>query len=232
LLQENLHLSADSFLWGLSGMCELHRLPFSSALVLAHNPPPYTLESIREAAAALGLKTALRMAGPADLAALPLPCLVVLGVSRADVSHRPPQPGSFPVDVPVRDVGEAQLGPDGILRGVPWVPSPIRNPEGSIGPLEQSHGGADKPRAIRLAFVLRYDEPRVVLLQEGSEHPVIERSSVFAQQFAGESIVFSAEAGDDPLGKQKDARQGSTGFRRLVARLLGRHILPRDGLHQ
>ena len=117
MLQENLHLSADSFVWGLGGMCELHRLPFAPALVLAQAPPPYTLESIREAAAALGLKTALRVAGPADLATLPLPCLVVLGSANAEVKPAPSQ------KVPSPSEGEGQDGGAAVQITVHTLPS-------------------------------------------------------------------------------------------------------------
>jgi subfamily B ATP-binding cassette protein HlyB/CyaB len=70
-------------MWGLAAMCRLHRLPFSSGLVLQQFPPPYRAATLTHAAAALGLKTVLREARVGDLRTLAAPFLAVLGPARA-----------------------------------------------------------------------------------------------------------------------------------------------------
>jgi ATP-binding cassette, subfamily B, bacterial HlyB/CyaB len=69
-------------MWGLAALCQLHRLPFSSSLVLQQFPPPYRATTLAEAAAALGLKNALHDAGAHDLRSLPAPFLAVLECRR------------------------------------------------------------------------------------------------------------------------------------------------------
>ena len=217
-MQENLHLSADSFLWGLGGMCDLHRLPFAPALVAAQHPPPYTLESIRTAAEALGLKTALRVVGPADLAGLPLPCLVVLGapyaaavlVQKALVAREPETPrgpGQYP-----------GAGADGVPRGAPWVPSPLRTE------------AVDAPPALKLGLLLRCDRERALLLEEGQTQPAIIGTPAFLKRFTGAALLFApADTGakvDDP-----DApAQHAFGFRWFVPELLKHKRIWRDVL--
>ncbi|HYJ20288.1 MAG TPA: hypothetical protein VEW72_14060, partial [Burkholderiales bacterium] len=66
-------LAAETYVWGLEGICQLHRVPFSRKLVLQQFPPPYNALSLQQAAAALGLKSGLRDARTSELAALPTP---------------------------------------------------------------------------------------------------------------------------------------------------------------
>ena len=44
------HLERDAFLWSLGSLCQLHRQPFDSNLLLQQFPPPYTLASLQHAA--------------------------------------------------------------------------------------------------------------------------------------------------------------------------------------
>jgi subfamily B ATP-binding cassette protein HlyB/CyaB len=77
-LDSNLLFATDTFVWGLQGMCHLQRVPFAPNLVLQQVAPPYSLNSLQQAAEALGLKAGIKQASVADLANLPLPCLAVL----------------------------------------------------------------------------------------------------------------------------------------------------------
>lgn len=76
-------------MWGLAALCQLHRLPFSSSLVLQQFPPPYRTATVEEAAAALGLKCAVRDARASEFGALPTPFLAVL--ERRSGGVDPPQ---------------------------------------------------------------------------------------------------------------------------------------------
>ena len=77
-LDRNLLFATDTFVWGLQGMCHLQRIPFAPNLALQQVAPPYGLNSLQQAAEALGLKAGVKQALVADLANLPMPCLAVL----------------------------------------------------------------------------------------------------------------------------------------------------------
>jgi subfamily B ATP-binding cassette protein HlyB/CyaB len=71
-------LAAETYVWGLQGICQLHRIPFAPSLVLQQFPPPHDLLSLQKAASALGLKSGLHDALTTDLAALPVPFVALL----------------------------------------------------------------------------------------------------------------------------------------------------------
>jgi len=77
-------LSPESFVWGLQGMCQLHRIPFAPNLVLQQTPPPYSLAALRRATESLGLKAGVRDLKASELTRQPLPCLVVLNSGPGD----------------------------------------------------------------------------------------------------------------------------------------------------
>ena len=77
-LDSNSLFAADTFAWGLQGMCHLHRIPFDPNLVLQQVPPPYTIISLQQAAEFFGLKAGLRNVPASEFAKLPLPGLAVL----------------------------------------------------------------------------------------------------------------------------------------------------------
>lgn len=66
-------MAAETFVWGLQGLCQLHRLPFNPKLILQHYPPPYDLLSLQQAATALGFRSGLRAMAAQQLPELPVP---------------------------------------------------------------------------------------------------------------------------------------------------------------
>lgn len=52
----NIPLHRDDFVWLLGSLCNIHRLPFDTRLVLSQYPPPYSTEKLEHAANALGLE--------------------------------------------------------------------------------------------------------------------------------------------------------------------------------
>ena len=48
--------SAADLVWLLGSLCRIHRIPFDAALVARQYPPPHSVATFIEAAAALGLK--------------------------------------------------------------------------------------------------------------------------------------------------------------------------------
>jgi len=96
-------LAAETYIWGLQGICQLHRIPFSPSLVLQQFPPPYSLISLQHATAALGLRSGLRDVPVGGLPGLPAPFLAVLrpvaipGSSSATDDH--PRPSRLAIVV-------------------------------------------------------------------------------------------------------------------------------------
>src|SRR5689334_20104013 len=81
-------LAAETYVWGLQGLCQLHRIPFAPNLVLQQFPPPYDLLSFQRAATALGLKCGLREVSVVELSKLAFPFVAVL--------RSPASPNAFP----------------------------------------------------------------------------------------------------------------------------------------
>lgn len=84
-------LATETYIWGLQGICQLHRIPFSRSLVTQQFPPPHDLPALQKAATGLGLKSGLREASISELAALPTPFIAVLAPVQASVI--PEEPG-------------------------------------------------------------------------------------------------------------------------------------------
>src|SRR5690349_3140618 len=86
-------LTPETYMWGLQGICQLHRIPFSAALVSQQFPPPYSVRSLHRAASALGLKSGLRSVRAATLSGLPPPFIAVF----APEERRPDEARQAPV---------------------------------------------------------------------------------------------------------------------------------------
>ena len=77
-LATRLLLAAETYLWGLQGICQLHRIPFAPDLIRQQFPPPYSFESLQEAANALGFESDVRNALVSELMAIPVPFVALL----------------------------------------------------------------------------------------------------------------------------------------------------------
>jgi subfamily B ATP-binding cassette protein HlyB/CyaB len=111
---QRVRVSAETLVWGLSAAAQLNRIPFDPKLLLQQFPPPYTLESLHEAAGSLGLKVGLRPASVADLAHTALPCLAVLmpdPQAEAGPAALPDAPKVTPLPGTARPSREAPDGP-------------------------------------------------------------------------------------------------------------------------
>jgi len=80
-------LPAETFIWGLRGICQLHRIPFAPNLVLQQFPPPYNLLSLQQAAQTLGLNSGWRDINATEIPKLPAPFLAVLGATTSSFNH-------------------------------------------------------------------------------------------------------------------------------------------------
>lgn len=81
----NLPISRDAFLWALSIVSQVNRVPLSTNLILKKFPPPYTLASLRLATEYSGVKVRQKAVPASQLEKLPSPCLVALIPASAQV---------------------------------------------------------------------------------------------------------------------------------------------------
>lgn len=95
-LANELLLSAENYIWGLQGICQLHRIPFAPDLVLQQFPPPYSLLTLEQAVKALGLNSGLREASVAELPPLPTPYVAVLTPAPSSTSAAAGENSSTP----------------------------------------------------------------------------------------------------------------------------------------
>jgi len=99
-LAGELLLAAETYIWGLQGICQLHRIPFAPNLVLQQFSPPYDLPTLQQAATALGLKSGLRDVAVAELNDLPTPFVAVLKpVTPAGAENQDAQPNRLAIVV-------------------------------------------------------------------------------------------------------------------------------------
>lgn len=77
-MSERFSIAIKDFVWALGSACALNRKPFDPNLLLQQIPPPYTADSIVEAARALGLRVKRLDCDLDRLATLTLPCLALL----------------------------------------------------------------------------------------------------------------------------------------------------------
>jgi subfamily B ATP-binding cassette protein HlyB/CyaB len=77
-------LSAEAFGWALACACQIHRIPFDPGLVLGQFPPPHTLDSLREALTALGLRSGVATERLDALAGTAGPLFLALRAERGE----------------------------------------------------------------------------------------------------------------------------------------------------
>jgi subfamily B ATP-binding cassette protein HlyB/CyaB len=82
----SLLLAAETFVWGVQGICNLHLLPCNPKLVLQQFAPPYDLLSLQQAATSLGLRSGLRPTETLRLPDLPIPFVALL---KPEAASRP-----------------------------------------------------------------------------------------------------------------------------------------------
>ena len=76
--QSHTRLDGSVLLWALGSFCALNRIPFDPELLLQRFPPPYTLETLIQAARALGFKTRAKTCTAEAILGQQLPCLAVV----------------------------------------------------------------------------------------------------------------------------------------------------------
>ena len=200
-------------------MCSVQRLPFAPELVLAQQPPPYTLASIVEAGGRLGLKCALRKAAPGDLPQLPLPCLVAL--------RRPA--AALPADAPR---GAAEV-PAGVVveAAARWIPSPLRTDrELPAAALVPRPAGPAAESTLTLALLTRASDEQVLVVMQGTQRPVTLPQREFQSRYLGLVLLFAAADAGQALADPDAPAQHPFSFRWFVPELLRHRGIWRDVL--
>ncbi|MDN5871113.1 MAG: hypothetical protein L0H73_10410 [Nitrococcus sp.] len=67
-----------AFVWSLGSLCQIHRMPFDSRLLLGQFPPPYTFASLQQSGEALGFDIEPQALARAVIAGQYLPALALL----------------------------------------------------------------------------------------------------------------------------------------------------------
>lgn len=83
-------LGKQGFVWGLSALCQLNRVPFDAELLLRRFTPPYDLAALQQAAIELGFKVSCQSVPLTDIHPSALPVLAILD----PVPHSESLPGS------------------------------------------------------------------------------------------------------------------------------------------
>jgi subfamily B ATP-binding cassette protein HlyB/CyaB len=131
--------AVEDLLWAMGSFCALNRKPFDAELLAKQFPPPYTSDSLIHAARALGFRIKRRDCRSDAVAALSLPCLVVLHGTEASAA-----PASTAGDGSEAAVKPAESG----VAAAKWLPAIVvqANDEnvilfeaGSNAPKTQSH---------------------------------------------------------------------------------------------
>ena len=76
-----LRIAPAELFWALGSACNLQRMPIDASLLAGAYPPPHTVGTLVEALRALGCETELLPRNVRELAALPMPCLVMTGAT-------------------------------------------------------------------------------------------------------------------------------------------------------
>lgn len=71
-------LGKQSFVWGLSALCQLNRVPFDAELLLHRFTPPFDLAALQQAAIELGFKVSFQPVPLSDIHPSALPLLAIL----------------------------------------------------------------------------------------------------------------------------------------------------------
>ena len=200
-------VGSDTLLWGLSGLCQIHKIPFAPTLVLSQIPPPYSLLSLQQAAQSLGMKSDVLEVMPREFSKLPLPCLAVLNPVRAGLDKQTFQTGA---GLPAGEAGRPRAEP-----GSELAPEPA---------------STDQTIPHGLALVFRVDHKRVVFFAESDAKPTALSHADFEALYAGQVMLFARgrkdEVDEDPGARQKR----EFGFSWFVPELLKHKAIWRDVL--
>lgn len=162
-------VSQSGCLWALGSFCALNRIPFDPELLLKRFPPPYTFETLIQAARALGFKIHNKACSVPDIGRQPLPCLVAVHTSVEETSASQEDNGNPGDAVSLALVSEASAERIVIFMAGSNVPEIIALDEfaarfaGSVFLLKPGPKAIKDPDAIKqAAFGFRWFVPELL----------------------------------------------------------------------
>ncbi|MGH9962422.1 MAG: peptidase domain-containing ABC transporter, partial [Pyrinomonadaceae bacterium] len=190
-MQDHLPLSAESFVWVLGSICRFNSIPFNSSLLLGEFPPPYSVATLKRAAASLGLRVALRRIKPSSLAQSQLPCVALLNETSSPSTLAPA--GSKP--------GRDAVGIE--------PTSPL---------MGEGRGEGERVQPTRVALIVKADPQRVLYFEAGSDVPHVIPISEFRNLFEPRVLLAAPKT---PVLRATDGLPAKRfGFRWFVPELL------------
>ena len=202
-------VGSDTLLWALGGLCQVHKIPFTSKLVLSQLPPPYSLLSLQQAALALGMQTDVRNVTPEDFSKLPLPCLAVLNPVDTGVSNQAASPAAS------SPVSESSV---------------VRPQAELVDELPPTAASTVAPRHHGLALVFRVDDERIGYFEESQPKPNVLPLAEFAALYAGQVMLFAPARTDEVADDSGAFKNREFGFRWFIPELLKHKAIWRDVL--
>lgn len=159
-------LTAETFGWALACASQIHRIPLDLGIVSRQHPPPHSLDSLREALAALGLRTGVAAETPEGLCAGTGPAFLVWRTANDAATVAKSELVTDPASVAVAD--EPQSLSLVLLLARDGAPPLLLEP-GSAEPREFA---ADELAARHTGLVLRFaPEPAPAADPDGMDAP-------------------------------------------------------------
>ncbi len=167
-------LTCEEILWLLGSLSSVFRIPFDAALVAQEHPPPHTVETLHEAARALGLKTGTAGIGMLGRKGVALPVVAFLRPACAT------QPEHVPAS---SEAALAKTASDGI-RKAPGTraPSAVLIVRVEADRLAYFRAGSQTPETLRTSEAPSRLEPEVILVAKDSAAYARDECPGFASQ--------------------------------------------------
>jgi subfamily B ATP-binding cassette protein HlyB/CyaB len=209
-------IAIKDFVWALGSACALNRKPFDPNLLLQQIPPPYTTDSVVEAARALGLRVKRVDCDVGKLSKLTLPCVVLL---RAEE----------PMQTQTAAAGTAAMAAGLDARTASESVSAATSAVAAISTSGPSGAQQGLPEALP-AIVAQVDEEKVTLFRAGGNTASVVSRESLGHSFLGVAFLIAPApaAVNDPDGVS--AVPQLFGFRWFIPELLKHRRVWRDVL--
>ncbi len=197
--------SVEDLVWAIGSYCALNRKPFDANLLIRQFPPPYTSDSLIQAAHALGFRTKRRDCTSSKLATLNFPCLAILN------------PKSQPASTPLMPL-ETTAFPPPVMVG-------MAREEVEATPSDSLERSTAHP-----AILIQATADTFTLFESGTNTPKTLTLAEFTTRYTGTvfQLALESQPVNDPDGVLSS--QKTFGFRWFIPELLKHKRVWRDVL--
>ena len=223
-------LDTREFVWAVSALAQLFRVPLDTALLAQAFPPPCDTLQLQTALEQLGVQCGPHRAVAADLPKLPLPLL-------AFRRSAPPSTASAAVALATIDGStQASVAPDAPRDAPPGV-TPGVTPDATPGAAPGAPPGVatgtvpDAEPIVTPVLILQADATRLLIIAPGDKEPSTLTLAQFDADYLPEVLLAAKREG----GAAQDGDDGATpvsahkfGFRWFIPHLLKHKALWRD----